>query len=176
MERRTPATFRGPAAAIGPIFGTLALQIGCSAIQQSCCACYFLPFAPPRRPQLPKSESRRLPAVWISEANRERGERLGYTVVDSPSIIATHLTEIVRNNAYDLLGRQDVQHLMDNLSKTSPKAVEELVPNLLSIGIVQKVLQNLLRDGISVIRPISSISIPMPDTPIFRSHSCSYRR
>jgi len=70
--------------------------------------------------------------------------------VDNSTVIATHLTEIIRNNAHDLLGRQDVQHLIDNLSKTSPKAVEELIPNLLSLGVVQKVLQNLLRERISI--------------------------
>lgn len=70
--------------------------------------------------------------------------------MDNSTVIATHLTEIIRNNAYDLLGRQEVQHLVDNLSKTSPKAVEELIPNLLSLGVVQKVLQNLLRERISI--------------------------
>lgn len=91
-----------------------------------------------------------LPALWIPVDREEEAKFAGYTVVDNSTVIATHLTEIVRNNAHDLLGRQDVQHLMDNLSKTSPKAVEELVPNLLSIGAVQKVLQNLLRERISI--------------------------
>ena len=92
----------------------------------------------------------KLPALWIPTEREEEAKFNGYTVVDNSTVIATHLTEIVRSNAYDLLGRQDVQHLLDNLSKTSPKAVEELVPNLLSIGIVQKVLQNLLRERISI--------------------------
>ncbi len=91
-----------------------------------------------------------LPAKWIPTDREEEAKFAGYTVVDNSTVIATHLTEIVRNNAYDLLGRQDVQHLMDNLAKTNPKAVEELIPNLLSLGVVQKVLQNLLRDRISI--------------------------
>ena len=91
-----------------------------------------------------------LPALWIPQEREEEAKFAGYTVVDNSTVIATHLTEIVRNNAYNLLGRQDVQHLLDNLSKTSPKAVEELVPNILPIGVVQKVLQNLLRERISI--------------------------
>jgi len=91
-----------------------------------------------------------LPALWIPPEREDEAKFNGYTVVDNSTVIATHLTEIVRSNAYDLLGRQDVQHLLDNLAKTSPKAVEELVPNLLSIGTVQKVLQNLLRERISI--------------------------
>jgi flagellar biosynthesis protein FlhA len=91
-----------------------------------------------------------LPAKWIPQDREEEAKFAGYTVVDNSTVIATHLTEIVRNNAHDLLGRQDVQHLMDNLAKTSPKAVEELIPNLLSLGVVQKVLHNLLRERISI--------------------------
>jgi flagellar biosynthesis protein FlhA len=91
-----------------------------------------------------------LPAKWIPLDREEEAKFAGYTVVDNSTVIATHLTEIVRNNAYNLLGRQDVQHLMDNLAKTNPKAVEELIPGLLSLGVVQKVLQNLLRERISI--------------------------
>jgi len=91
-----------------------------------------------------------LPAFWIPIDREEEAKFAGYTVVDNSTVIATHLTEIIRTNAHDLLGRQEVQHLMDNLAKTSPKAVEELVPNLLTIGVVQKVLQNLLRERISI--------------------------
>ncbi len=91
-----------------------------------------------------------LPAKWIPMDREEEAKFAGYTVVDNSTVIATHLTEIVRNNACDLLGRQDVQHLMDNLAKTSPKSVEELIPGLLSLGAVQKVLQNLLRERISI--------------------------
>ncbi len=91
-----------------------------------------------------------LPALWIPQNKEDEAKFAGYTVVDNSTVIATHLTEIIRNNAHDLLGRQEVQHLLDNLAKTSPKAVEELVPGLLSIGVVQKVLQNLLRERISI--------------------------
>ncbi len=91
-----------------------------------------------------------LPAFWIPADKEEEAKFAGYTVVDNSTVIATHLTEIVRNNAHELLGRQDVQHLLENLAKTNPKAVEELVPNLLSVGAVQKVLQNLLRERISI--------------------------
>ncbi len=91
-----------------------------------------------------------LPAIWITEGQRERAESLGYTVVDPPSIIATHLTEIVRQYISELLTRQDVQNLVNNLKETNPSLVEELVPKLLGIGEIQKVLQNLLREGISI--------------------------
>jgi flagellar biosynthesis protein FlhA len=91
-----------------------------------------------------------LPAVWIPKDREEEAKFAGYTVVDIPTVIATHLTEIIRNNAVDLMGRQETQHLLDNLTKTHPKAVEELIPSLLSLGMVQKVLQNLLRERISI--------------------------
>ena len=103
-----------------------------------------------------------LPAKWIPQDREEEAKFAGYTVVDNSTVIATHLTEIIRNNAHDLLGRQDVQHLIDNLSKTSPKAVEELIPNLLSLGVVQKVLQNLLRERISI-RDLLSIVETLAD-------------
>ncbi len=103
-----------------------------------------------------------LPAKWIPPEREEEARFAGYTVVDNSTVIATHLTEIVRNNAHTLLGRQDVQHLMDNLAKTSPKAVEELIPGVLSLGVVQKVLQNLLRERISV-RDILSIVETLAD-------------
>ena len=91
-----------------------------------------------------------LPAVWIPETKREEAKLAGYTVVDNVTIMATHLTEILRDHAPELLGRQEVQNLLDNLNKSYPKAVEELVPNLLSVGAVQKVLQNLLQERISI--------------------------
>lgn len=91
-----------------------------------------------------------LPAIWITEGQRERAESLGYTVVDPPSIIATHLTEIIRQYIAELLTRQDVQNLVNNLKESNPSVVEELVPKLLGLGEVQKVLQNLLREGISI--------------------------
>lgn len=91
-----------------------------------------------------------LPAFWIPEAKKEEAKFSGYTVVDNVTIMATHLTEVLRKHGHELLGRQEVQNLMDNLSKSYPKAVEELVPNLLTLGVVQKVLQNLLREQISI--------------------------
>lgn len=91
-----------------------------------------------------------LPAIWITETQRERAETLGYTVVDPPSIIATHLTEIIRSHIYELLTRQDVQNLINNIKESQETLVTELIPKLLNIGEIQKVLQNLLREGISI--------------------------
>ena len=91
-----------------------------------------------------------LPAIWITESQRERAESLGYTVVDPPSIIATHLTEVIRSHIAELLTRQDVQNLVNNLKETNPVLVEELIPKMLGLGEVQKVLQNLLSEGISI--------------------------
>ncbi len=91
-----------------------------------------------------------LPALWITESQRERAESMGYTVVDPPSIIATHLTEIIRQHIAELLTRQDVQHLVDNMKESNPSLVDELVPKMLGLGEIQKVLQNLLKEGISI--------------------------
>lgn len=91
-----------------------------------------------------------LPAIWITEGQRERAESVGYTVVDPPSIIATHLTEIIRQHISELLSRQDVSHLVDNLKETHTALIDELVPKLLGLGEIQKVLQNLLKEGISI--------------------------
>ena len=91
-----------------------------------------------------------LPAIWITEGQRERAESMGYTVVDPPSIIATHLTEIIRTHISELLTRQDVQNLINNLKEGNPALVDELVPKLLGLGDIQKVLQNLLKEGVSI--------------------------
>ncbi len=91
-----------------------------------------------------------LNAVWIDEKGKEEAHLGGYTVVDVPSVITTHLTEIIKNVSSELLGKQDVQKLLDNLGKTHPKVVEDLIPALLSLSAVQKVLQNLLRERISI--------------------------
>lgn len=91
-----------------------------------------------------------LPAIWITESQRERAESLGYTVVDPPSIIATHLMEIIRTHLDELLTRQDVQNLIENMKDANETLVSELVPKLLSVGEIQKVLQNLLAEGISI--------------------------
>ena len=91
-----------------------------------------------------------LPAIWITEGQRERAESMGYTVVDPPSIIATHLTEVISNHIAELLTRQDTQNLINNLKDSNPSVVEELIPKLLGLGEVQKVLQNLLQEGVSI--------------------------
>ena len=91
-----------------------------------------------------------LPAIWITESQRERAESLGYTVVDPPSIIATHLMEIIRSHLDELLTRQDVHNLIENVKEANETLVSELVPKLLNVGEIQKVLQNLLREGISI--------------------------
>lgn len=91
-----------------------------------------------------------LPAIWITESQRERAESMGYTVVDPPSIIATHLTEVIRSHIAELLTRQDVQNLVNNLKESNPVLVDELIPKMLGLGETQKVLQNLLSEGISI--------------------------
>jgi flagellar biosynthesis protein FlhA len=91
-----------------------------------------------------------LPAIWITESQRERAESMGYTVVDPPSIIATHLTEVIRKHLDELLTRQDVQNLINNVQEANQTLIGELVPKLLGVGEIQKVLQNLLKEGISI--------------------------
>jgi flagellar biosynthesis protein FlhA len=91
-----------------------------------------------------------LPALWITEDKKDAAQLAGYTVVDPSTVIATHLTEILRSHAEELLGRQDTQKLIDNLAKTNPKVVDELIPDHLSLGGLQKVLQNLLRERVSI--------------------------
>lgn len=92
----------------------------------------------------------KLPALWITEAQRERAEALGYTVVDPPSIIATHLTEVVKVHLSELLTRQDVKTLIDKVAEDHPALVDELVPKLLAVGEIQKVLMNLLQESVSI--------------------------
>lgn len=91
-----------------------------------------------------------LPALWISEEHRDEAELAGYTVVDPTSVIATHLTEVIKRHAHELLSRQDVQNLLDHVKKTYPAVVNELSPDLLSLGEIQKVLANLLRERVSI--------------------------
>ncbi|MFZ6672378.1 flagellar biosynthesis protein FlhA [Undibacterium sp. Xuan67W] len=91
-----------------------------------------------------------LPAVWIDAAMREQAQGMGYTVVDAGTVIATHLNHLITSHAAELLGRQEVQQLMDHLAKDTPKLVEELVPKLLPLSILQKVLQNLLIEGVHI--------------------------
>ncbi len=91
-----------------------------------------------------------LPAKWINESDREKAEIMGYTVVDPSSIISTHLTEVIKRHSHELLGRQEVKQLIDNLRENNSTLVDELIPSQMSIGDIQKVLQNLLREGVSI--------------------------
>lgn len=91
-----------------------------------------------------------LPAVWIAPAEKERAQMDGYTVVDGPAIIATHMTEFIKTNGHELLGRQEVQNLLDNLAKTYPKVVDDLIPTQISLGAVVRILKNLLRERVSI--------------------------
>ena len=111
-----------------------------------------------------------LPAVWIPEAQKEEAMLAGYTVVDPSTVIATHLTEVFRRHLGDFLGRQETQGLLDNLAKTAPKAVEELVPGILSLGTVQKVLQNLVRENVSI-RDLLTIVETLADHGLMVKHS-----
>jgi flagellar biosynthesis protein FlhA len=97
-----------------------------------------------------------MPARWIATRDKEMAEALGYTVVDHATVVATHLGELLRVNAHKLLGRQEVQHLLQVLSRTAPKVVDDVVPNLLPLGDVARVLRNLVREGISI-RDLRSI-------------------
>lgn len=91
-----------------------------------------------------------LPAKWIRSDLREKAELLGYTVVDPSSVISTHLTEVIKKYSFELLSREDVKQLIDNAKDTNPSLVDELIPGLMSIGDVQKVLANLLGEGVSI--------------------------
>lgn len=97
-----------------------------------------------------------LPALWVPEAMREQAQMAGYTVVDASSAIATHLSEIIKRHGHELLGRQEVQALLDETAKAHPRLVEELIPTLLSLGAVVRILGNLLREGIPI-RDLRSI-------------------
>ncbi|MFH1562579.1 MAG: flagellar biosynthesis protein FlhA [Nitrospirota bacterium] len=101
-------------------------------------------------------------AIWIKEDQREYAEQLKYTVVDPPTIISTHIQEIIRHHAPDLITRQDVQSLMDSLKQNYPTVVAELIPGQLTLGEVQKVLHNLLREGISI-RDLLTITETLAD-------------
>lgn len=97
-----------------------------------------------------------LPALWIEEKDREKAELKGYTTIDVPSVISTHLMEVIKRHADELLGRQQVQTIIDNIKGQQPALVEEVVPKMFTVGEVQKVLANLLREGVSI-RDIGSI-------------------
>jgi len=103
-----------------------------------------------------------LPALWIDPAKKGEAQLAEYTVVEPPSVVVTHLSETVRQYGYEFIGRQEVQRLMDSLTRTDPKVVEELIPGLLNLGAVQKILQNLVREQVSV-RDLSSIVETLAD-------------
>jgi flagellar biosynthesis protein FlhA len=107
-----------------------------------------------------------LPALWVTEEQKEIAELSGYTVVDPPSVVATHLTEIIKRHAHELLGRQETRALIDNIRETMPVLVDELIPGLLSIGDVQKVLQKLLKEKISI-RNLSVILESLADHAVY---------
>ena len=100
-----------------------------------------------------------LPAVWIESGMRDHAQTLGYTVVDASTVVATHINQVLHDNAHELLGHEEVQQLLDNLAQKSPKLVEDLVPALLPLSVLVKVLQNLLSEGVSVrdIRTIAEV-------------------
>lgn len=91
-----------------------------------------------------------LPALWIDEQMKDRAELAGYTIVDPPSVVATHLTEVIKRHAHELLGRQETNTLINNVKENYPTLVDELIPNVLSIGDIQKVLVNLLKEKVSI--------------------------
>lgn len=91
-----------------------------------------------------------LPAVWIPDNKKEDAEMLGVSVVDPTTVLITHLSEVINQHAYELLGRQEVKMLIDNIKETYSAVVDELIPNIMSIGEVQKVLQNLLKEKVPV--------------------------
>jgi flagellar biosynthesis protein FlhA len=103
-----------------------------------------------------------LPALWIPEKKKEEAQNAGWTVVDLSTVVATHITEVIRNHADELLSRQDVQKLVDTVAQTDAKVVEELVPGLLNVGQVQKVLQNLLKERVTI-RDLTTIMETLAD-------------
>jgi flagellar biosynthesis protein FlhA len=103
-----------------------------------------------------------LPATWIAQGQRERAEHLGYTVVEAVAVLTTHLLEVLKSNAHQILGRQEVQNLLDNLKKEQPALIEDLVPNMFPLGTVEKVLQNLLQERVSI-RSLTTILETMAD-------------
>jgi flagellar biosynthesis protein FlhA len=108
-----------------------------------------------------------LPALWIGEDRRDEAERAGYTVVDPPSIIATHLTEIIKRHAAEILGRQEMSGILDALKKDYPAVVEEAIKSL-SIGDIQKVIQNLLREQVSIRNMIAVLEALADYGPVTR--------
>jgi flagellar biosynthesis protein FlhA len=123
-----------------------------------------------------------LDAVWIEPKQREHAQAQGYTVVDIDTVIATHLSKILQTHAHDLLGREEVQQLLDNLAKVAPKLVEGLVPDTVPLGSIQKVLQNLLEENIpvrdirTVIEAISEQAMRNPDVEALHHSACKWHQ
>ncbi|MGE5454717.1 MAG: FHIPEP family type III secretion protein, partial [Methylocystaceae bacterium] len=103
-----------------------------------------------------------LPARWVDVSQKDQAESKGYTVVDPPSVLATHLTQVIKNHAHELLGRQDVQGIIDFVKQDNSAVVNELIPDMMSLGDVQKVLGNLLKEGIPI-RDMASILEALAD-------------
>ncbi|MCJ1909752.1 flagellar biosynthesis protein FlhA [Planococcus ruber] len=91
-----------------------------------------------------------MPALWVNEEMKEEAEMSGYAIVDPPSVVSTHLTEVIKRHAHELVGRQEVKALIENVRENSPAVVEELIPNLMALGEVQKVLMKLLKEKVSI--------------------------
>ncbi len=117
-----------------------------------------------------------LPAYWIPRALKSKAETMGFTVVEPAAVLATHLKEILRNNCYMILSREDVHELIENVRRQSPTVVEELVPNLLTVGQIQKVLQNLLReqvpirDMVTILETLADYATGTKDTDILTEY------
>ena len=113
-----------------------------------------------------------LPAVWITDEQRDRAQGMGYTVVDAGTVIATHLNHILGMHASELLGRQEVQHLLDLLAMKSPKLAEDFVPKVIGIGPLQRILENLLVEGVpiqdmrTIVEAISEYAPQVQDTDV----------
>ena len=110
-----------------------------------------------------------MPGLWISAENVDKARLAGYTVVDAISILGTHLGEVVRRHAHELFSRQDAKKVLDRVAEDNPKLVEDLVPKLLSLAVVQKVLQNLLRERVSIRDAVSILEALGEAAPITKN-------
>jgi flagellar biosynthesis component FlhA len=123
-----------------------------------------------------------LPATWITDVERKNAEVAGFTVVDAASVLVTHLSETIKRNCHEILSRQDVQMLLDNLKQTHPTVVNELIPAQLTVGQVQRILQNLLAEGISIrnlagiLEKVSDYAAVSPDELPAARERCRLRR
>jgi len=117
-----------------------------------------------------------LPALWVSDMQKERAEVAGYTVVDNSSVLSTHLTEIIKQYSADILGKQDVQNIIDNIKENYPAVVDDLIPSQISIGVLHRVLQSLLkervpiRDIVSILEALSDVAQSTKDIDMLSEH------